>query len=88
MRLIYAVWVPMVLVLANSYGGCFYSILALPEFEPPIDLLDDLERIANSKDDEKGGRLVTFEDSSYLEMFLSSGPEDGILFAIGRHMNR
>lgn len=83
-RLLYGVWVPMVLVLANSYGGRFYSILALPEFEPPIDTLAALEAIARSD----SGQLITFDDSSYLAMFQGAAPEDGVIYEIGRHMNR
>lgn len=83
-RLLYGAWVLAVLILANSYGGCFYSILAVPEFEAPVDTLSDLETIANSD----SGRLVTFADSSYLEMFVNSTSADGVFYTVGMHMNR
>ena len=83
-RLLNAAWMLSVLILANSYGGRFYSILTLPEFEPPIDTLTDIERIAQNDQ----GSLQTFHDSSYLQMFLTAKPEDSILYTIGQHMNR
>ncbi len=83
-RLLYGFWVLAVLILANSYGGCFYSILAVPEFERPVDTLADVEEIARSD----SGQLVTFADSSYLEMFVNASADAGLFYAIGQHLNR
>lgn len=83
-RILYGTWVLSVLIIANSYGGCFYSILAVPEFEPPIDTILDIERIS-TKDD---GFIITIADSSYLQMMTTAEPDEGIFYSIGQHINR
>ena len=83
-RILYAVWMMSVVILSNSYGSCFYSILAVPEFERPIDRIEDILKIAQTD----RGFLVTIRHSSYLDTFLSSQPDMGIYYLIGRHMAR
>ena len=73
-----------IVILSNSYGGCFYSILTVPEFERPIDTVDDIIEIARTD----RGYLVTIDHSSYLDTFLTSKPDEGIFYLIGRHMAR
>lgn len=82
-RILITVWVLAVLILSNSYSGCFYSILALPEFELPIDQIADIQKLSQSD----RGYMITIADSSYLQMFLTA-PEGGIFHVIGQHMNR
>ena len=72
-----------VVILSNSYGGRFYSILTVPELERPIDSVDDIIEIARTD----RGYLVTIDHSSYLDNFLMS-PDKGIFDLIGRHMAR
>lgn len=83
-RILITVWILGVLILSNSYSGCFYSILAIPEFELPIDTIADIQKISQSD----RGYIITLTDSSYLQMFLTSVKEGGIFHLIGQHMNR
>lgn len=83
-RVLITVWILAVLILSNSYSGCFYSILAIPEFELPIDTVADIQKVSQFD----RGYIITLADSSYLQMFITSVKEGGIFYLIGQHMNR
>lgn len=83
-RILITVWILAVLILSNSYSGCYYSILAIPEFEMPIDTIADIQKISQFD----RGYVITLADSSYLQMFITSVKEGGIFYLIGQHMNR
>lgn len=83
-RILYSVWILAVLILSHSYGGRFYSILAVPAFESPIDTVEDVIELARAD----RGFLVTIDHSSYLDTFLTSQADKGIYYLIGRHMAR
>ena len=73
----------------KTYGGVFYSVLTVPEFEDPIETLDDL--VAASESGHHS--VVTLSGSSYLDMFVRAECEllDGECsdyYRIGQNMNR
>lgn len=72
------------MILSNSYCGCFYSILALPEFEPPIDTVQQLEALVLADK----VRVFTYANSSYLDSFIFATPDLGPLHTIGLLINR
>ncbi|KAJ6222831.1 hypothetical protein RDWZM_001376, partial [Blomia tropicalis] len=83
-RLLYIIWLFVMVVIETIYCGQYYSIMTVPEYDRAIDTLQDIERIAK-KDH---GYLLTAAHSSYLDSFLKATPEDGILYEIGQHMIR
>lgn len=83
-RYVYTIWLLVTLILSNSYCGCFYSILALPEFEPAIDSVNQLEALVL----EDKVRVFTYANSSYLDSFIYATPDMGPLHTIGLLINR
>lgn len=84
-RWFYFLWFLTALVLSNSYCGRFYSILALPEMEPPIDTVEDLLHLAN----EDKIMITTFKTASYLNYFLAARPEtDKVYYQISENFKR
>lgn len=83
-RLVYALWIMSVVVLASSYSGCFYSILTIPVYEKAIDTVNDILDCAQ----DGFHRIVAPQHSSYLADFLASKEDNGVFYIIGQHINR
>ena len=49
----------------KTYSGIFFSVLSVPQYEDPIETLDDLERVAKSKEYD----IVTAPNTFYYDMF-------------------
>ena len=52
----------------KTYGGVFYSVLTLPEYEDPIETLTDLERVATNKEYD----IFTYRRSYYFDYFTNA----------------
>ena len=83
-RILYATWLLAVVVIATSYTSSFYSILTLPEYEPPVDYIEDILDIATTDK----AQLITLKGSSYYADFVFAKPETTAYYLIGKHMNR
>lgn len=81
-RVFYGYWFLATLILSNSYGGHFYSMLALPEMEPPIDKVDEVVQLA--KEDKIW--ITTYRGGSYLAAFREATV--GAYYHIGQNINR
>jgi len=83
-RLIYAVWMLSVLILANCYTTLLYSMLTIPEYAPSIDTLEDLETAAKTD----SHYILTWSGSSYLSQLIYAEPENHFYYTVGQHINR
>lgn len=83
-RLIYSFWLISAFLLSSFLCYSFYSILAVPKFASPIDTVEDL--LAAIGDDSHF--IITKDQSSMLNSYLYSKPENPIHYAIGQHINR
>lgn len=45
-RLLYIIWLFVMVVIETIYCGQYYSIMTVPEYDRAIDTLQDIERIA------------------------------------------
>lgn len=84
MRLIIGIWIFCALTLSTSYSSAFYSILTVPEFELPVDTVEDIRLLASS--DSK--YLLVKENSSNWLNFIGAGRENRVYHTIGVHLNR
>src|SRR5690349_4317780 len=48
MRIVYGLWICLALVLSSSYGSSFYSLLTVPEYERPVDTIENISAIAQT----------------------------------------
>lgn len=84
-RLKYGVWMFSTLILSTNYISIFYSLLTLPQYERPIDTVNDL--MESIKDDSH--TIWTQSNYEYLRrMFQRSPPQFKVLHEIGKHMTR
>src|SRR5699024_3152582 len=84
-RLLYSCWMLSAVVLVTIYSCFFYSSLTLPKFEPLVDTVDDLVRLAQSDH----YRVYQKNGSTNIrKLIVSSLPEHGPLYIIGQHINR
>ncbi|KAI2806526.1 hypothetical protein BLOT_008483 [Blomia tropicalis] len=84
-RLKYGVWMFSTLILSTNYNSIFYSLLTLPQYERPIDTVNDL--MESIKDDSH--TIWTQSNYEYLRrMFQRSPPQFKVLHEIGKHMTR
>lgn len=84
-QILYSAWLISALILSTAYGGYFYSLITVPEFEPAIDTTEDLlEAISDDR------RIILFYTKAiYLHKFYSATPEtNNLYYQIGRHLNR
>ena len=73
------------LILTAIYNSIFNSILAVPQFQAPIDTIDDL--IGAIKDDSHQIFLgQNFE--LFRKGFIKSRPDNKVFYQIGKHINR
>lgn len=78
-----ASWMLVCLVLANAYSGLFYSLLAFPEMETPIDTIQQfLDFISTNTDVE----LVSSDYSK--QLFLQASPENKLFYRIGQRFKK
>lgn len=85
MRLIVGIWIFCALTLSTSYSSAFYSILTVPEYELPVDSVEDLSSIARSD----SRTLLVKENSSNWLNFMSADPSTNRVYhTIGMHLNR
>src|SRR5699024_3790921 len=84
MRMIYATWMISGVVLSNLLSSIFYSTLAYPEYEPAIDTVQDIAHIATSDTH----YLLTKDRTTLFASFINAQPSDGLLYQIGKHIQR
>ncbi len=76
-------WILACLVLANAYSGVFYSLLALPKTEEPVDTIDQfLEHITAHDHLELVGSVYISQ------LFLQASPANELFHRIGQRFNR
>ncbi|KAJ6221970.1 hypothetical protein RDWZM_000515 [Blomia tropicalis] len=84
LRIIYGVWMFTTLILSNSYGSSFYSILTIPEYDLPIDTAMDIYDISLNH----RKTLIVRERSASWWQFVHSNPSNQIYYQIGKHLNQ
>jgi len=77
-------WILSALILSNGYSSSFYSILIVPEYDPPIDSTQDLIRSAQS--DSK--RIVMNGRSIYWYDIAHSDEDNYVYFEVKKHLER
>lgn len=71
------------LILNNAYSGLFYSLLALPKREPPIDTVEQFLAYITVN------RRVELVRSAYTNvLLLKASPENELFYRIGQRFNR
>ena len=66
----------------KTYSGVFFSVLTIPEYEEPIETLDDLERVAISGEYD----IMTAPNTFYYDLFVKA--EHGPYHTIGEAIKR
>lgn len=85
LRPFYACWLMFALVMSNAYGGRFYSMLALPKMEPPIDTIEEVVQLAMVD----RIRITSYKSGSYLNDFLDARPEtNNVYYQLGQNIRR
>lgn len=87
-RLIHAGWILAMLILTSAYSSALYSLLTVPEFESPIDTMQDFIRSIHRRDKGQQKLIVNYARSVYLEQFIHPQPGNRLFEKIGRHLNR
>src|SRR5690606_2060146 len=82
-RLLYGGWMFAVMVLATTYTSSFYSTLSVPESDLPLDTLDQLVKLAKTK---QYHIYILNDHTSLTNLFLKAKPASP-LYTIGRHIN-
>lgn len=83
-RLVYAVLMLSTAILATYYGSFFYAVLTLPEYESPVDTVEDILQVAENGQH----RILVRQNSILLPAFAKAARDDRLFYAIGRHINR
>jgi hypothetical protein len=65
----------------KTYGGVFYSALTLPLYKDPIEIIEDLEKVALNRE----YHIVTYLKSCYYQFFVNAECCDAF-YAIGQAM--
>jgi hypothetical protein len=65
----------------KTYGGVFYSALTLPLYKDPIEIIEDLEKVALNRE----YHIVTYLKSCYYQFFVNAECCDAF-YAIGQQM--
>ena len=73
-RILVGLWILACTVIANSYGGLFYSILTIPQFDRPIDTADDLLHFLSNPKNVLLGQIL------YIDSFVRAMPEQNWLY--------
>ncbi len=77
-------WMIACLVLSNAYSGIFYSLLALPQTDPPIDTVHQFLQYILVTD-----KKVQLVSNAYTEaLFLKATPENELYYQIGQRFNK
>ena len=72
----------MTLILSNAYSGVFYSILTIPEYDPPVDTLGDLMKLV------KSDKVTIISSANVHHDFEHAGPDNEVYYKIGQHLRR
>lgn len=84
-RLLLATWMITSMILSTVYCTLFFSLVAVPQYDRPIDTREDLLRVATSD----SHFLLTRGHTAFQTMFIYARRHQNALFyEIGRHMNR
>lgn len=72
------------LILANAYSSVFYALLTVPEYEKPIDTIEDLVRIATHDTHQ----IIIKDQSSVHMTIMNATPENGVYYVLRKHLER
>lgn len=81
-RLLFALWLLVSLLIADLYSGKFCSQLSIPEYEKSIDRIDDLQRILT-----KNQHMIL--NFPFLDGFIrTASPNDSIYYTLKKYVKR
>lgn len=84
LRLIYFVWIYLVLVISTLFGSTLYAVVTVPPSRRPLDSVDDLLSALR-----RGSHSLWFvRDFPVVEWFVNSRPEDAVYYEIGQRINK
>ncbi|KAI2796417.1 hypothetical protein BLOT_015361 [Blomia tropicalis] len=81
LRIVFGVWITMTLVLTTSYSSIFYSILTIPEYEKPIDDIEDALEFM-----ERDSRTTIFTSAIYYKHFMKAKPNNQLYYSLGQYI--
>ncbi|XP_054168915.1 glutamate receptor ionotropic, delta-1-like [Oppia nitens] len=84
LRLIICLWLMSTMILMKTYSGIFFSILTVPEYDEPIESLDDLVRASKLADRYS---VITVPNSAYFDLFVRSSCCSDYYY-IGKNINK
>lgn len=73
----------MTLVLTTSYSSIFYSILTIPEYEKPIDDIEDALEFM-----ERDSRTTIFTSAIYYKHFMKAKPNNQLYYSLGQYIKK
>lgn len=72
------------LFVSAFYTGNFYSFLTKPDYEKPIDTLNDLSEVAAAGTH----KIFTVENASFLHYLIHAEPTNKRFYPIGKNINK
>lgn len=81
-QLMYTFWLLGCVLLANLYVSVYFVLMSLPEYQKPIDTIDDLNQIALS---DPRTRITTYADSLYYNRMVEATAGD-YYYALGANI--
>lgn len=84
LRMIYLVWIYLVLVISTLFGSTLYAVVTVPPSRRPLDSVDDLLSALR-----RGSHSLWFvKDFPVVEWFVNSRAEDAVYYEIGQRINK
>lgn len=81
-RLIFAVWFAVSLIINRSYSGVFFAFLTVPKYGTVIDTMEQFMSLV------RNDQVTVITNGLYTKRFIHSGPDSAVYYDLGLHINR